>query len=68
MGKYTINIDNEVDKLLEELGGNDPEQKGILIQKALASYIYLKKESRPDNLSVSITDADQNIVKNVDLP
>jgi len=68
MPKYTINIDAEVDKLLEELGGKDPEQKGNLIQKALASYIYLKKESKPDHLSVSITDADQKIVKNVDLP
>ena len=68
MGKYTINIDAEVDKLLEELGGTDPKQKGELIQKALASYIYLKKESRPDHLKVSITDADQNILQNIDLP
>lgn len=68
MAKYTINIDEAVEKVLDELGSRDPKQKGELIQKALASYIYLKKESKDDNLNVSITDKDQKIVKNIELP
>ena len=68
MGKYTISINPEVDRLLNDLGATDPEQKASLIQKALASYIYLRKESDSPGLSVSITDADRNIIKNVELP
>lgn len=68
MGKYTINIDDAVDKVLEGLGAKDPKEKGELIQKALASYIFLKKESSPADRSISITDADQKILKNIDLP
>jgi hypothetical protein len=68
MPKYTINIDDTVDRVLEELGGVDPKQKGEIIQKALASYLYLKKASRDNNQNVSITDDNQNVLKNVELP
>jgi predicted transcriptional regulator len=68
MGKYTININSEVERILNELGASSPEERASLIQNALASYIYLKKESSSPDLRVSITNADERIVKNIDLP
>lgn len=68
MGKYTININKEVESLLDDLGATSPEDRASLIQKALASYIYLKRESSAPDMNVSITDADQRVVKNIDLP
>jgi predicted transcriptional regulator len=68
MGKYTIQINSEVEKLLDDLGAASPEDRATLIQKALASYIYLKQQSSAPNLNVSLTDADQRILKNIDLP
>ncbi len=68
MPRFTIDVDDQFNKTLEDLakGGS----KADVIRKAVATYEYLKNEV-PNQTSanrVSITDSDGTVRKDVILP
>lgn len=70
MPRYTIDFDDEFDKTLSELvKDTSASTKAEVIRRAVASYSYLKKQQRQnDDLKVSITDKDNNVIKEIVLP
>jgi predicted transcriptional regulator len=66
MPRLTIDVGTEFDGLLSELAKEKESTKAEIIRRAVASYAYLKKHAA-DN-KVSITDADNKVLKDVVLP
>jgi hypothetical protein len=60
MPKYTVDIDDSLDKILEGFGGTNPKEKSDVIRNALASYIFLKQASSDPNKEVSITNTEKD--------
>ena len=70
MPRYTIDFDDDFDKTLSDLVKNtSAATKAEVIRRAVASYSYLKKQQRQnEDVKVSITDKDNNVIKEIVLP
>ena len=70
MPRYTIDFDDNFDKLLSELvKSTGATTKADVIRRAVASYKFLKSEApETEEKKVSITTKDGKIVKDIILP
>jgi hypothetical protein len=73
--RYTIDFDNEFDGLLSTVAKQKGTTKSEVVRRAVASYAYLNQQisaktgpSEQANLKVSLTDANDRVVKDVILP
>lgn len=68
MERFTVNIDDKFSKTLTELANGG--SKADVIQRAVASYQYLKSEvpNEGSGKRVSITDTTGKVLQNVTLP
>jgi predicted transcriptional regulator len=67
MARYTIDMDDKFEKLLEGLAQDKGRTKAEIIRRAVATYSYLDKEVSPDR-KVSITTKNDDVVKDIVLP
>ena len=66
--RFTMDVGPEFDDKLSELSSRASVTKAEIIKRAVASYAYLKDETRSGN-RVAITDRDSGVVlKDVILP
>jgi predicted transcriptional regulator len=68
MVRYTIDIDDEFSKTLEELAKKKGGKKSDVLRDAVSAYKYLKDQEVPGQKKVSITDASDKVLKDVVLP
>jgi hypothetical protein len=68
MARYTIDFDDDFDKLLTELSKEKGGTKADVIRRAVSSYGYLTKETGSSNKKVSITSSEDKVLKDVVLP
>ena len=69
MPQYSINIADSFDKVLTDASKQQGTTKADIIRKAVASYVYLTKETTADTgRKVSITDDNNRVIKDVMLP
>lgn len=66
--RFTMDVGEEFDAKLTELSARGETSKAEIIKRAVASYAYLKDQTRDGN-RVAITDKDTGVVlKDVILP
>jgi hypothetical protein len=67
MPRMTIEFPKQVDDVLKKLAQEDETTKADVIRRALAIYNYLKDAGvkTGGDLKVSITDKDDNIIKDI---
>ncbi len=69
MGRYTIDLGEKFEELLRELSREKGVTKSEVIRRAVASYGYLVRQSiAHPGTKVSITTADDKVMKDVVLP
>ncbi len=68
MSRFTIDFDPEFDGRLSDLARTKHLAKAEIIRRALATYEYLCAETMSKSTKVSITDANDAVVKDVILP
>jgi hypothetical protein len=68
MARFTIDTDQQFDQNLNDLVQLTGGTKADVLRKALATYKYLKTEDQQPQNKVSITNADNQVVKDVILP
>ena len=70
MPRYTIDVDDQFNKMLEDLAKSKGSTKAEVIRNAVSTYSYLQNEAPASDPSknVSITDGQGQIVKDVILP
>ncbi len=68
MPQYSINIADSFDKVLTDASKAQGTTKADIIRKAVASYVYLNKETANTDRKVSITDDQNRVIKDVMLP
>jgi hypothetical protein len=68
MARFTIDTDQQFDQNLNDLVNMTGGTKADVLRKALATYKYLKTEDQQPQNKVSITNADNQVVKDVILP
>ena len=69
MARYTIDIDDKFDALLTKVAADKNSTKAQAIRDAVASYGFLKKlVDGNDDVKVSITDKNDKVLKDVQLP
>jgi len=68
MARFTVNTDERFEKTLADLANGG--SKADVIQRAVATYQYLKNEVSNENSGkrVSITDASGKVLQNINLP
>ena len=68
MAQYSVNFDDSFDKVLTDASKQQGATKADIIRKAVATYVYLNKETTNTGRKVSITDDKDQVVKDVILP
>lgn len=68
MPQYSVNFNDDFDKVLTEASKQQGATKADIIRKAVASYVYLNKETKNNGHKVSITDDKNQVIKDVMLP
>ncbi len=68
MPQYSVNFTDNFDKVLADASKKQGTTKADIIRKAVASYVYLSKETVDTDRKVSITDANNRVIKDVMLP
>ena len=68
MPQYSVNFTDNFDKVLTDASKAQGSTKADIIRKAVASYVYLTKETVNTGRKVSITDDKNRIIKDVMLP
>lgn len=68
MPTYTINISDEVDRAIKDLMNRTRMTREQVLLAAIASYVYLRQHTQEEGKKVSITNKQDRIVQNVDLP
>ncbi len=69
MARYTIDMGEDVVKVLGDLATKKGTTKSEIIRRALASYNYLTQNAPPEEgKKVSITDQQDRVLKDVVLP
>lgn len=67
--RYTIDLDEAFDRNLTGLAERKRTTKADIIKRALATYSYISGQATPDSgRKVSITDADDKVLKDVVIP
>ena len=67
MSRYTLDLGEKLDRLLEELSKAHTTTKSDVIRRAVASYAYLDAE-RNAGRKLVVTDEHSNTVKEIVLP
>jgi predicted transcriptional regulator len=66
MARYTIDVDQDFDRLLTNLAREKGSTKADVIRRAVSSYSYLIKETSNDpGKKVSITSPEDKVLKDV---
>lgn len=68
MPQYSVNFTDNFDKVLADASKAQGTTKADIIRKAVASYVYLNKETTGTDRKVSITDDKGKVIKDVMLP
>lgn len=68
MPQYSVNFTDDFDQVLSVASKKQGTTKADIIRKAVASYVYLNKETAGTDRKVSITDDKNRIIKDVMLP
>ncbi len=68
MARFTVDTDQQFDRNLEDLVTLTGGTKADVIRRALATYKYLKTEDQNPQYKVSITNSENQVVKDVILP
>ncbi|MGI4789778.1 MAG: hypothetical protein ACRYFS_13120 [Janthinobacterium lividum] len=68
MPQYSVNFADNFDQVLSVASKKQGTTKADIIRKAVASYVYLSKETADPNRKVSITDDQNRVIKDVMLP
>lgn len=69
MARITLEVGEDVSKALEALSAEKSTSKAEVIRRALASYAYLDQNTSSETgTKVSITDKNDNVLKDVILP
>ena len=68
MARFTIDTDQQFDQNLNDLVNMTGGTKADVLRKALATYKYLKTEDQQSQNKVSITNLDNQVLKDVILP
>ena len=68
MARFTIDTDQQFDQNLNDLVNMTGGTKADVLRKAVATYKYLKTEDQQPENKVSITNKDNDVLKDVILP
>ena len=69
MAKFTLNFNTEFDQFLDDLSKQHGTTKSEIVRRALASYKFLGDSVRQKKgLKISVTTADDVVVKDIILP
>lgn len=68
MPQYSVNFSSDFDKALTDASKQQGTTKADIIRKAVASYVYLTRETTNTDRKVSITDYQGQVLKDVMLP
>jgi len=68
MARFTVDTDQQFDQNISDLMKLTGGTKADVIRRALATYKYLKNEEQRPQTKVSITNADNQVLKDVILP
>ena len=68
MARFTIDTDQQFDQNLNELVNLTGGTKADVLRRAVATYKYLKTEDQQPQNKVSITNQQNEVVKDVILP
>lgn len=69
MARYTIDLDEKFDQILNELvESTGSSTKADVIRKAVASYKFLKSETPNSVNNISITTKEGKVIKDIILP
>ncbi len=68
MPQYSVNFSSDFDKALTDASKQQGTTKADIIRKAVASYVYLTRETNNTDRKVSITDHQGQVLKDVMLP
>jgi predicted DNA-binding protein len=68
MSRFTIDTDKQLDQNLNDLVKMTGGTKADVLRKAIATYKYLKTEDLQPKHKVSITNAANQVLKDVILP
>ena len=68
MARFTIDTDQQFDQNLNDLVNMTGGTKADVLRKAVATYKYLKTEDQQPDNKVSITNKDNDVLKDVILP
>lgn len=66
--RFTLDYDKKFGATLDSLAALDGRTKAEVIRRAVASYSYLKKETRTGSFSVALVGKDGAVKKEVVLP
>ena len=67
--RYTIDLDPTADDTLSSLAAAKGTTKADIIKRALASYSFISEQTRANSgRKVSITDAEDNVLKDIVMP
>jgi predicted transcriptional regulator len=67
MARFTVQFDDEIEKILSDLAKTRKTTKAEILRRALASYSFLDKERQNKKKIIIMDDTDQ-IIKEVILP
>lgn len=65
MPRLTIEFNDQVNEILEDLADKDQTTKVDVIRRALALYKYVHKEAIEQKRKLSITDDEDKIIKDI---
>lgn len=65
MGKYTIEFNDDAEKLLARLAEKQGVPKAQIVRRALALLDYVEKESEVDGQRIGVADSDGKLVREI---
>ena len=68
MARLTVQFPDRTTEMLTELAARDQATKTEVINRALALYRYLQKETRDRNHRIAVVDENDKIVKEIVMP
>ncbi len=67
--RYTIDLDQTLDKTLSGLAENKGTTKAEIIKRALATYSFISGQTSSESgKKISITDASDKVLKDIAIP
>ena len=65
MSRYTMDVGEDIERLLEELATSTHTTKSEVIRRSLATYAYLRKATGQQGHKISITTDSDKVIKDV---